>query len=63
MRPYKFVVQAVVQVVDGDGKVTGESAADPVTVFGVAELAEWAERFPDELAKAGVADGVPRDVR
>jgi hypothetical protein len=49
LRPYKFVVQAVVQQVDEDGVVLGEAQAEPVVIFGCDELAKWATDFPDNL--------------
>lgn len=49
LRPYKFIVQAVVQQVEGDD-VVGESAAEPVTLFGAQAVVEWAEGFADQLA-------------
>lgn len=47
-KPYKFVVQSVVQVVE-DEEVTGEETLEAVTVFGVKALAEWAEAFAQRL--------------
>lgn len=51
LRPYKFIVQAVVQQVDGE-TVVGESAAEPVTLFGADALVAWAEGFDEQLAAA-----------
>lgn len=51
-RPYKFLVQAVVQQIDEDGNVTGEAPTEPVTVFGCDALKQWADEFPAKLAVA-----------
>jgi hypothetical protein len=51
LRPYKFVVQAVVQETDADD-VTGESTTEPVVLFGCAALEQWARDFPDKLTEA-----------
>ena len=51
MRPYKFVVQAVVQECDEAGNVTGEAAAEPVTIYGTDVLAVWATTFAERLAE------------
>lgn len=53
LRPYKFIVKAVPQIVDGDGNVVGEEeGVQPVSLFGCDQLAEWAKAFPDKLAAA-----------
>lgn len=49
LRPYKFIVQAVVQQIEDD-TVVGESASEPVTLFGATAVVEWAESFEDQLA-------------
>lgn len=49
LRPYKFIVQAVVQQVENDD-VVGEVSAEPVTLFGAQAVVEWAESFADQLA-------------
>jgi hypothetical protein len=59
LQPYKFQVVAVCQKVDDEGRVLGEMPVSgpqgqPVEVFGVEELAEWARAFPDEIAKLPV---------
>lgn len=56
LRPYKFIVQAVVQQVD-DEVVTGEATLDPVVVFGCDQLADFAAAFPAKLAEL---DGVTK---
>lgn len=51
LRPYKFVVQAIVQDVDdATGDVVGERASDPITLFGCEAVASWANEFPAQLA-------------
>lgn len=52
LRPYKFVVQAVPQQVDENGKVVGEAETAPVVLFGCDQLTAWAEAFPEKLAEA-----------
>lgn len=52
LRPYKFVVQAVVQELDQDGNVVAEHTTDPATVYGCAQLVEWASVFPAKLSEA-----------
>lgn len=49
VRPYKFIVQAVVQEIEDD-IVKGEKVSEPVIVFGVDGLEEWAKNFPEKLA-------------
>lgn len=51
LKPYKFVVQAIVQSVDETGEVSGEIIGQAVEVFGLGELAQWAEDFPANLAR------------
>lgn len=50
LRPYKFIVQAIVQELDDAEVVTGEKEAQPVVVFGVESLVSWANDFPKNLA-------------
>lgn len=52
LRPYKFIVQAVVQSVDDEGIVVGEQSSNPVELFGCDGLREWADGFTSALAKA-----------
>ena len=52
LRPYKFVVVAIVQQANEDGSVTGELRSEPVEVFGLNGLTEWAAGFPAELTEA-----------
>lgn len=49
LRPYKFIIQAVVQQIEDDA-VVGETASDPVTLFGSEAVVEWAESFAEKLA-------------
>lgn len=53
LRPYKFVVQAIAQQIDGEA-IVGEVQSEPVVVFGCDSLAEWAADFPAKLAAAEV---------
>lgn len=57
LRSYKFLVVAVVQNVDDEGNVTGESHyaqkdGQPIVIFGTDALAKWAQDFPAKLASA-----------
>lgn len=49
LRPYKFVVQAVVQELDGDDSVITEHPAEPVQLFGCEQLIEYATTFEENL--------------
>lgn len=49
LRPYKFQIVAVVQQVEDD-VVVGEQASEPIVVFGCENLAEWAQKFSEQLA-------------
>jgi hypothetical protein len=60
VRPYKFVVQAIVQRLDARGNVAGEIAGQPVELFGCDALGEWATTFPDRLV-AEVANSPSSD--
>lgn len=50
IKPFKFVVQAVMIKTDND-KVLDELTATPVTVYGLEGLAEYTKQFPGELKK------------
>jgi hypothetical protein len=72
LEPFKFVVQAVLLEKDSDGRITGECSTDPVTIYGVENLKEWIDHFPDALAALagsqeqqvpGTADGPRRAAR
>lgn len=52
VKPYKFLVQAIVQQVDDDGNVTGEMSTEQAVVFGCDALEQWARDFPVKLADA-----------
>lgn len=52
LKPYKFVVQAIVQQTDSEGRVISETAAEPVTIFGCQSLEDWAKDFPHKLKSA-----------
>ena len=63
LRPYKFIVQAVVQQIDDDGNVTGEVNTEPAVVFGVDALEQWARDFPQNLSKAKASPKTDEIVR
>lgn len=57
LKPYKFMVIAVVQTTDEDGQVTGEATiardnGEPFAVYGLDGLHKFADDFPDMLAAA-----------
>jgi hypothetical protein len=56
-KPFKFVVTAWVLKVDGDRFEDIE--ANPVTLYGVDELVEWAKAFEDNLATATIREVPP----
>jgi hypothetical protein len=53
LRPYKFLVLPVFQVVDEEGVVVGERQPDqPDTVFGIEALQRWADGFEAQFLAA-----------
>jgi len=49
-RPYKFLIQAVIQEVNDDGEVINEFTTEqPTAVFGVAGLQKFADNFERTL--------------
>jgi hypothetical protein len=56
LRPYKFIIKAVPQIVDADGEVVGEEAGvQPVEMIGVKQAVQWVTEFPAKLAEAEAA--------
>lgn len=61
LKPYKFLVQAIVQQVDDDGTVVaelgigGQQQGEPAVLFGVDSLVEWAREFPAKLDEAPIS--------
>lgn len=53
-RPYKFLVQPVVQEVDDGGNVLAEAQTNVVTIFGTDQLVTWAEEFEAKLSEAEI---------
>lgn len=51
LRPYKFLVSAVVQVIEDD-RVVDERETEPMIVFGCDRLEEWARAFPEAIQTA-----------
>lgn len=53
LRPYKFQIVSVCQVVDDDGKVVGEQVVagkdGPLNVFGMDGLREFTDSFEAKL--------------
>jgi hypothetical protein len=52
LKPFKFTVQATVLEVDGTGGIVAERPGEILTLYGVKQLAEWAQNFEDNLANA-----------
>jgi hypothetical protein len=57
-RPFKFVVTAVCLKVDDNDQILGEVEANPVSLYGVEALVEWAQAFEENLATATVTEPV-----
>jgi hypothetical protein len=55
-KPFKFVVTAVCLKIDDDDQILGEIEANPVSLYGVEALVEWANSFEENLATATVAE-------
>jgi hypothetical protein len=60
-KPFKFVVTAVALKVDGE--VFTEVEANPVTIYGIQALVEWAQAFEENLAAATVREMAEMDGR
>jgi hypothetical protein len=56
-KPFKFVVTAVVLSMDDD-QILGEVESNPVTLYGIDALVEWAQVFEENLATATVTEPV-----
>jgi hypothetical protein len=56
LRPFKFLVQAIVIEEDDAGEVLGERPGQVLTIYGVQQLAEWAANFESSLADAEIRD-------
>ena len=49
-RPYKFLIQAVIQEVSDDGEVLNEfTTQEPTAVFGIAGLQKFTDNFERNL--------------
>jgi hypothetical protein len=57
-KPFKFTVTAIALSVDDDDRILGEIEANPVTLYGVDALVEWAQAFEENLATATVTEPV-----
>jgi hypothetical protein len=57
-KPFKFTVTAVCLHVDGD-QILGEIEANPVTLYGVDALVDWAQAFEENLATATIREVPP----
>lgn len=62
LRPYKYIMQAVVQRVEGE-TVIDELTCDPVTLYGAERVREWLDGFPDEVARLDAATAAPLPVK
>jgi N6-adenosine-specific RNA methylase IME4 len=56
VRPYKYLVVAVLQELDDDGHVIGERATEQNVIYGSDALATWAEDFDTSLAAMQTAE-------
>jgi len=58
-RPYKFLVMPVIQEIDDDGNVIQEMTPEqPITVYGVEGLRNFADTFEVNLAASINGKGV-----
>jgi hypothetical protein len=56
LRPYKFIIKAVPQIVDETGDVVGEEPnVQPVELIGSERAIAWLNEFPAKLAEADAA--------
>lgn len=59
LREFKFVVQPVLAIVEGD-KVVGEAPSEAIVLYGIEQLRMFIDKFPDDLAELndkGVSSG------
>lgn len=47
----KIVVQAAIVEEDEAGEIVGELVSEPVTVYGLKKLREWADNFEDQVRR------------
>jgi hypothetical protein len=60
LRGFKFVVQVVLVVMDGE-KMVGEETGDPIVLYGLDQLQAFVDGFPADLVKLNAArkNGTP----
>lgn len=51
IKPFKFIVQAVLIEEDDEGQIVREIPADPVPVYGYAGLAAYLEEAPGQVER------------
>ena len=56
LKPFKFIVQAVLLEENGRGEVTGERSTEPVVFYSADHLKDWAADFDQVLLKAMKTD-------
>lgn len=49
LRPFKFVIQAVLLETDEAGNPIGERSSDPQTIYGIDAAKAWLEDIPDKV--------------
>jgi hypothetical protein len=59
LREFKFVVQPVFLVFEGD-KLSGEHAADPLQFYGLHALRDFVDNFDEKLAELNVQVNLPQ---
>ena len=52
LKPFKFIVQAIMLEMDDEGNPVGEKASDPMSFYGLDALKEFARDFDQHLEKA-----------
>ena len=51
LKPFKFIVTAILLDVDDGGEPAGEVATDPVSIYGAENLERWAREFEANLTE------------
>lgn len=54
LRPFKYVVQAIVLEEDADGAIIGERRTEPEVFYSADEAQAWLAAFGENLARAEV---------
>lgn len=62
LKPFKFMLQAVVLEVDGTGGIIAERPSNQVVVYGAKAAHEWIDTFLQTLPDAPIIDEPPPPV-